>query len=725
MFRGTCPRAVAVDSQAFNETIPRNAHFARRNTAPTVENRDWASGLAVALLLASTAVAGVAVPGSAADGRAPALSADASAERRQTAENNTTVRAHANPAESEGRANSESVERWLADRLNSQLNRSAVELSRGDYDRAKRLLGDDYPEWASMYAEVAGDRGGNASAPTERVRRIGQRQERFAEEVGEYYATLERYRAAKQNGSDRRARRLARRLGDLAKRVDRRGVVLAEDLRRLNASANLSRTATAVSSVAENVTRTQRSVRRSEFAPTQLAVRARPRAVSFRRPLVVTGRLTAENGTALSNRTVVLRAGDRRVRATTNGTGRFRLSFRPTTVPIGRQEFAIRYQPRDDAAYLGTNRTVTARVRQVAPTVNLREVPSETGFGRNVTVRGSVAANGTGAGSVPVAVSLGGRVLGRTTTAENGSFELQTALPADVPSGEQTLRARVALDGRALAGANGSAGVEVVRTATRLSFDADWIGENRLRVRGRLTTADGRSVADRRVILRSGDRPLGAVVTDRNGRFSATVNLPGDRPWWTKWNGSVELAAVYETNATNLEPAREYRVVSAPRSLREVAPAVGFVLAVLVVAVAVGLRRRDNARVTTKSESEGPRDAEETAEATPERAESGDGLGPRLATANELLAEGRHERAVETAYAAVRSSLTDRPGAESGLTHWEFYRTAREELSDDRATALRRLTEVYERAEFGPEPPSEPSATEALEAAATFREEVR
>lgn len=90
-----------------------------------------------------------------------------------------------------------------------------------------------------------------------------------------------------------------------------------------------------------------------------------------------------------------------------------------------------------------------------------------------------------------------------------------------------------------------------------------------------------------------------------------------------------------------------------------------------------------------------------------------------LERAREQASAENAQRAVRVAYAAVHEDFSDEAPAES-LTHWELYRELRDEVENERAAALRRLVELYERSVFGPGAVAASTATEAVSAAETL-----
>ena len=122
-----------------------------------------------------------------------------------------------------------------------------------------------------------------------------------------------------------------------------------------------------VESTATDVTRTVEGIERDLFVGTETTARVNGSAASFLDPLVVTGRVTATNGTAIPNASVGLTrvrgnaTGRVRARTLTNTTGHYRLDYHPVTTPVGSVPFVIRLFPEGESAYLPSNATARTR----------------------------------------------------------------------------------------------------------------------------------------------------------------------------------------------------------------------------------------------------------------------------------------------------------------------------------------------------------------------------
>ena len=438
---------------------------------------------------------------------------------------------------------------------------SAREWGACDLDR-------DYPDWLASYIDIAretdSDRDDTA-AVTFRDARDTQRT--FNNRTRAFYEAYERYRAARESGEQRRARRLAREAVALAVEVDATGAELREDYRVItaNSRANLTVAGQQVGEISANVTALAEQVEGEAFVRTRLSARVAPERPSFVDPVRVTGRLTASNGTALADRTIQFRLANRTLRTRTNATGAYRFTYRPTTVAAGQQSVRVRYVPRPTSAYAVSNATVAVSIAQIEPNVSVSVTPVEAGFDDRVTLSGRVHAAGNGAPGVPMSVGLGDQRLGRIRTDETGRFTTTVTVPASVPAGEQTGQATVALDGRALARATGTTPIRIQSTPTVLTLDAGQVGESRsLQLRGRLRTASGTPLAGQAITLRLDDSTATTATTDATGQYTTRVAIPPAVLPASASNVTVRVRVqgIYRDQGTNLEAAQTSTTVN-------------------------------------------------------------------------------------------------------------------------------------------------------------------
>ncbi len=679
------------------------------------------TGVALAGTVASSGADAGATPTTPADAGDLPGAADGRALADQTAPNNTTngsVR-HRDPAEVGEDGSVEDLRRWLVGQLAGRLSEGAVQLSEGEYDLARRVLGDQYSKRLDQLVDVAGD-----TETTRTLNRTRENQRETTDSVREYRETLTEYREARENGNTTRARELGRDLERISERVATNANETRSGYDRLGnrTGANFTEASTAIETVSENVSEEQAEIRDDLFTGTNLTATADGETISFTRMLTVEGRLLTENGTAVADETVRIGIGNRNYTVETDEEGRFTVAYRPVTLPLNATNLTVAYRPAGESAYLRSSTTLPVEVQQVTPTVAVNRTPAAVAYNDTLTVAGRVSADEVG-GPAPVAVFVGDRRVARGVASANGSYTLTARLPADVDPGERTVRAAVPLDGRALARAEATTTVTVTSTATELSLNASQAAERRVSVNGRLTTDEGAPLAGRTVRIEHEGSELTTVRTDDAGRYGARVEVPESVPD----NGTLALNATFAGTGTNLDASRanasvdlidltddeagggaEYGDGVGGTLLEAVLSnrlALGAFLLGLLVLAAVGAY----AVLTGSDEDEAtdlPGGTGEVVDASGEAeraAASTASMAALLDRAHTQIASGSPDAGVITLYAATRRLLGEGLPPEYGRTHWEFYRNARERLDGSESGVLRELTEAYERAAFSPD----------------------
>lgn len=660
-----------------------------------------------------------------------------------TAANNTTV-PHENPASVDRKGNLSELQGWLAGRLSQSLINCSEGIQVGQYDACNQSEG-TYPDFLSKYVNVTrkSDSGTNKTASFERT---AENQSEYASDVRRFRTTVEKYREARQNGSTQKARRLARRAQRLARQVNETSGQLTQGYQTIanGTGQNFTAAINTTRSVTQNVSTTAESLSIEQFLNTTITATARSQEISFRDPLRVTGRIAAANGTPLANRTVQLQAGNQSRRTTTNASGVYSFTYRPTMVSLDTQRVTLRYLPTNLSVYRSNRTAVPVQIQQVQPTIEMTGESGEVRFGEVVNVNGRVAVNNTSVSSIPVAVSIDGQALTftggeRARTTSSGLFRIAARLPMQVSTGQQAVRVSLPFENRALGRTNASIPVTVVPTQTALSINATQISVNGsdvngpvVRVAGRLTTKDGRPIRDQPVTLSVNGTTTVEATTGDDGRYTANVTVP--KQVFADRSGTLpaSIGAAYAGSGTNLASAHartsiQLTLPTEPATFFETLFGVfeeipwiyGLVGGVgLLLVASYGVYRYRGRSTQSRSEASATEtsvssDSNDPVDDTPDR----DSL---LKTAREQLSSGDPATAVTAAYAAVRTGLQRDLDLTSAYTHWEFLDAClNHDLDDHRANALQQLTELYERAAFSQHSLSETMATTALDDADT------
>lgn len=695
----------------------------------------------VAVVTVTVLAAAVSVPTGAAGPASttgPPAQVDDQPSLRSFADNNTTTQ-HDDPERVGEDGDLGSVKSWLASGLASQLDGSALQLSQSEYEQARGLLGDDFGTDLGKYVDVAGETDTGTDDRVGRAfERTRTRQQSLVDSVQEYRETREAYREARAAGDEERARRLARELGTIADEVNATNAELQESYRFLEnqTSVNLTTASTEVANVTSNITSTQTAIEGDVFVATRLNVSARSSSVSYLQPLVLDGTLRTADGEALGNRTVRFGVGNRTLTARTDSDGRFTVRYRPVSLPVSAERVTLRYRPRPDSVYLGSSSNVPLSVTQVVGSISVDELPSSVAFGDSLSVSGRLSVAGEPIANAPVAVSLGGRTLATTTTDADGEYTVSTPVPAGIPNGSRVVRVGVPLEDTAVVANDTRETVTITRTSTRLTVSADQADDGTA-LSGRLVTADGTPVPEQVIQLRVDGSTLTTVTSGTDGRFRTTLTFPAslrsDDPT------EATLTAIFRAPDSNLVGSRTETDLTIPPlrapggagdggdsgvdaaySLPVSLPVVvGGVLLVIVAIGAVVLFRRRSGRSddVTVDPSSTSGDGESNTEAATEPA------APTYDSAETLLSENP-DLAVQTAYWALRTDLSEEFDTGSGLTHWEFVTDVEAAgLNGERGDSLRDVTAVYEQSAFAGTGVDAEKATDTVAAARAIADE--
>lgn len=662
-------------------------------------------------------------PLAAGDEQAVTLAASESVEANESDgernETNGTI-LHRHPDEHETSA--EDLGGWLADRLGDSLRGGAHQLSEGQYDRARALLGEEYDRRLDQFVELT-DATAEEEATLRETRDKGVELTEYLEAFEETQAEYER---ALEAGETDRARELARELVALADRIEavvseleRRGADVEELL-----DEDISEVFDAMATIRDWI-QSQRATAEAEFLETVLDVTAERERISFLDPLVASGQLRTVDGQPVANETVQFvladapggadsgdapdgangSAGGDSLTVETDAEGAFTFAYRPRDLPLETPSVLVEFVPAPASPYLGSEDTVAVTVEQVEPTLAVTSVPGTVGFGDEATVEGELVVGETPVDDASLAFFLGDEQVG-TGTVSNGSFAEPIAVPAAVPAGERTLTVRLPYEERALAGVSDERTVTVTGTETTLSLavtpvneTVEQVRDRELRVNGTLETVDGLGVTGESVTVRIDDAPVASLTTGTDGRFDDPVAVPVEA------GDEATVTVVYEGEG-NLEPSQAEQAAVLPE-VRDakvsqpdgsgVSSVVVVVLAAAVAALSVGglwwYRRRAAGDDGWTSTADDVRATEPAADVTPTQS--------LFERAHDQLRAGDPDRTVQLCYAAVRAHLEARLGVRGSHTHWEFYRECTT-AGGEPAEALREVTEAYERATYAP-----------------------
>lgn len=631
---------------------------------------------------------------------------------------------HQHPDDERDDGDLDALEGWLTGFLGDSLTDGAIELSEGEYDLARSLLGDEYDDRWGQYVSVAGETDGERA--DDEFREVQQTQQELIDRVEEFYRLWEEYQAAIEAGDEERARDLARQLDALADEIDEHSeeTLAYYEILEDRKGVDFSEAKAAITEANEETQIDRDAVVGESLVETSVTVDVEDRAVSFLDPVNASGSVHDEAGEPIADATVRLELGPDTVVTTTDETGAFSVELRPTMAPLDTDHVTAHHEPGSGTPYLGSSDTAGVEIEQVEPTVTVDVEPETLVFGETLTATGTIAVAGEEVDDVPLELTVGAQSLG-AFPAVDGAYTAAVSFPAAVPDGHQQVTVAFTEEDVALAPASASVDVTVEETATTLSVDGQ-VEDGELVVSGVLETTDGDPVPDQSIVLTVDGMTLGDVTTDGDGAFETTLAVPDDA------DDEVTVGASFDGGGTNLAVADAQTIVSVPESgaaspggngITDGIPSatelvssqwswlLGLVGVLAVMLIGWILRRQDGWPTPwTDRDTDAVSGVERAPQEDAPAADSGDpGF---LERAREAISSDPNA-AVALGYAAVRRRLQhDRH--EDALTHWEFYRAR---ATEDSTELLRAVTERYEQAVFSTTGVTAEEATEAIRAA--------
>ncbi|MFC7071778.1 hypothetical protein ACFQJ7_10050 [Halovenus rubra] len=635
---------------------------------------------------------------------------------------------HRNPDDRDGEGDEGALGSWLSGRLADKLGGGAIQISEGQYELARNVLGDDYDKRLEQFIEVAGDAGNTtAEEKEETLRSARDKEEELIDLRQEFEETRAAYEEAVENGNTERARELARELVALADRIED----VSADLKELLAGVesitgeDLSEVQTTVEQLQNESTAEASEIATRVFESTELSVDIANERLSFLDPAVLTGQIQTVDGEPLADEEIRLTVGNKTHRVETGPDGEFSLEHRPTDLPLSTDTLPVAYVPEPNSIYLGDETNVDVTVMQVEPTLDVQSVPERVSFGETVTVSGDLSVEGIPVDGVPIAVTLGGERLG-TIPVSDGSFERAIEIPASVPAGEQELSVSLPFAERALAGVEETQTVVIEETNTSLSVTATQLNGSALQVNGALTTSDGLGVGGQSVDITLDGERIGTVRTQSDGSFATIHPIMPD-----EGGEKVQVGTTFDGTGSNLRPSQAdtivtLELVAGPNepggsggpggsgslvddtSLLNVVGENALLAGAVLGAGVLGLVLIA-ARLSRRPDNDGPGGDGTIRDPEPSAERETNVLDSLFDHATTQLESGDAESAIEASYSAVRRQFEATIDTGQALTHWEFYRAyldagdkSEETGESDTEDALRDLTETYERAVYSP-----------------------
>ena len=618
----------------------------------------------------------------------------------------------------------------LAESLGLRLEVSANELVEQDYDAASTQLGPAYQSDVVRLTEITEATENASDEELAAALASAGANQRGAVDTAEEFRTLyTTYQQARADQNTTRARQVAQELAATTAELNQTSGNLTAAYTEL-AALNETQAERAQQRIEQALAQAERistNAQQSTYIETNVTITSVSPVASPHRPLVISGRLTDVNGTALANQTVELNTPAASPRTRTAADGTFRIVHTPTQLPATDTPLTVRYVPREAAGYLGNaTTTTTAAVVGRTPTVSLTSVPSTLANGSTATVTGQVRVDDRAVAGVPVRVRLDGTVIGTTTTTRTEPFAVPIAVPLTAAAGSHTLTVEAGGTGQAVGLTQQQRTVTIEPVETDVEMTVTRSNNTTVAVDGQLTRRDGDPIGAQLLPVSVGEQSVGYVQTDARGRFASEFTLTRDHPAIDGTEQTVPVRVQFTDPTTHLASATATSTVTffpVPGVFGFGIPAVGWALGGVGVVGLLGgglvvWWYRDDAAA---SEPEQPL---ESMSASPPAVdtESPTASPETLFERADSTVESAPAQAVQIGYLAARRALaTDLDGVttgpESSTTHWEFYRAvaAAEAVDEELTAAFESLTDVYERCTYTTAEPTPDDVQSALQ----------
>lgn len=628
---------------------------------------------------------------------------------------NASIPHHVDPSKVTQEGNLSQLEKWYITRMSQKLNDSAIRLAGGEYGKAREILVVDFDDLHGQYQELAEESDvGSDDELSDAYAAAQSNQLEYIEKTRKYRTIRREYNSAIRAGNTSRARILAHRLEVTTLQLNQSRANLQDAYDEIDRGTDTSiETGTQIiEDTYSGIVTSQSVIREREFISTSISVFDSTNDGSYRDPIEFSGQLTAADGTAVDNATIILVTTNTSVTTKTNDSGTFDVQFRPKLVPIDTDQVILRYHPNPSSRYASSEVRTPVQIREIKPELSATIEPKILSFGERMTVRGRVSVEDKGIGHIPIEISLDNNRIIRTRTDPSGEFYETTDVPIDLPPGEIPVQSSIPLRNKAIASASYTSEITIKEAPSRLSISGEYDDSDRIIVTGNLTTTNLIPASNQPITLRitrnqdnpsSTDTIRQTVYTDLNGAFKTSIGLPTRGDFFGSAWTSTRIFAQYEGSQTNLESSsattditlqngnelgtfdRVSRIgtfINRGFGMQNWLFITGIAFMVFLLGVFARMIRMHRFK-PANGQREPPSDLLEYAE--------------YQAQAN------NPDGAVRAAYNAVRQEFRPNIQNEHVSTHWEFYKACKtSNINEDLLNELQILTQRFERAVFGP-----------------------
>jgi hypothetical protein len=456
---------------------------------------------------------------------------------------------------------------------------------------------------------------------------------------------------------------------------------------------------------------------------TTLVLNASRTDVFIGEDLLVYGSLRTGNGSVLIGRRVTITFGENLTVTRTDYDGKFKATISlPVGYPAGPTAIEAAFDPEaaDSGLYLSSRSSLLIQVLYHPSSLEAAIYPKNARPLDTVQVTGRLW-------SVPENESLKSRMIvihfdtafvGNTTTNSTGQFHLGFSIPLSVSSGSHNVTAAFAAIGDRYSPSNASLPLSIQLLETRVSFSADrtsLFSGMSIKIQGTVTLTNGTvwKYGQAKVYL---DGSFSAIeMPNAEGVFSSTIQLPiGTNLGWHLLKVKY---APDESSISGSEATVPVFVLNTPL----ITIASGVVIGLLSLSVYRVIKKRRIPVLAAPTLPQLPVEEKPLPEThPPEMGEySVGGLTSMIEAEHDHAAKVR--RSYRLAQAMLGEKLDEEPNESE--THWEYFHrvTKKAPKVED---SLKRLSELFELAEYSQAPMGRAQSEEATKLLLRVREEI-
>jgi len=458
---------------------------------------------------------------------------------------------------------------------------------------------------------------------------------------------------------------------------------------------------------------------------TRLVLNASRTSVFIGEELSIYGLLKTQNGSVLIDRRIAIASGGNLTITSTDSDGRFKATFSfPAGFPAGPTAIEATFDPEaaDSGLYVSSRSSILIQVLYHASSLEAEVNPTDVRPPDAVEVTGrlwSLPENEPLASRM-IVIHIDSILIGNTITNGTGHFHLGFSIPVSVGGGSHNVTVAFPAIGDAYTPSNVSVPLKIELLGALVDFNADptsLFSGTSVTIRGTVTLTNGTMwrYGQAKVYL---DGSLSATaMPNAEGVFSSAIQLPIGTS--LGWHVLTVKYAPDDSSISGSEASTPVFVLNTPL----IVIAWGVVIALLSLSAYRVVRKRripvtPALALPSLPVPERPKPSPEPHR--PEKEEySSEGLTSMIEAERDHVAKVR--RSYRLAQVLLSQELHEEP--HESETHWEyFHRVARKDPNVE--GAFRRLSELFEWAEYSQAPMGRVQSEEATKLLLKLREEI-